>query len=293
MNKKRKLNKNKKKGTDLRAVAGSRHEESNKTATNIGTAGTLKPKRGRLTKTASRRRRARKKAFMMALIVLLSITGAVATFVLVFRLETVTVEGQSIYGDNELIGLIPIVKDENIFMFSPTEVEEKILDEFVYIETVDVRRHLPATISIEVTPSIERYAIEIGGDRYIISSSLKTLRIAEEGDVFCGIVGLNPMLPEIGEPLESIDENKQNMLLLLLEELEKVQMLEKVVEINITDTLNMEFIYDGKITVLLGSDISMDYKMQMISKVLRESIQESEVGVIDASVPGKVVFKAA
>ncbi len=260
---------------------------------NINSTGTLKPKRGRLTKTASRRRRARKKALMTALIGFLSIAGAVATFILVFRLESVAVEGNSVYSDAELIEMVPILQDENIFSFSTLDVELQITEEFVYIESVDVRRRLPATVVIEVTPSIERYMIEDGSQRYIVSETLKTLRIAQDGDVFCGIVGLDQTTPEIGDPITSKDENKQSMFLLLLDELEKANLLEKVTEINIIDTLNMEFIYDGRITVVLGSDLSMDYKIQMVNKVLQDSIQESEIGTIDATVPGKAVFKAA
>ncbi len=270
----------------------NRAENRGNINSSAGEVNIAKLKRGRLSKTASRRRRERKKILMIALIIVLTLAGVIATFVLVFRVEGYEVVGDTIYSDNELIDMIPIQQEENIFFFNAVEAEQAILDKFLYVETVKVSRQLPSTVIIEVTPSRERYMMEVGEERFIISETMKTLRVADEDDLFCRIVGYEPDTPQIGEKISSLDENRDRMLMLIIDELQKVDMIEKTIEINITDTLNMEFAYDGRITVKLGSDLSMEYKMEMVAKILSENIQESEVGVIDASVPGTVVFNA-
>ncbi len=251
-----------------------------------------RPKRGRLTRKVSRRRRARRKAIMTVLLTLFVLVGLVASFFLIFRLDGFEVEGDSIYTDKELIELVPILEQENIFSFDVAETERVILEELVYIENVEVRRKLPSTVVIKVEAAVERYVVEYEKERYVLSETLKVLRLAEDGEMYTGIVGLDPKMPTVGTQIESNDENSQNMLMLLLGELSGLEIEDKVTEINLTDTLNMEIIYDGRIDVQLGSDLSMDYKIQMVTKVLTENISLNETGSIDASVPGRAVFKS-
>ncbi len=252
-----------------------------------------RPTKGKLTKTASRRRRARRKAIMIVLAVILIIVGIIASFILIFRFKEVTIEGTSIYSDTELKKMIPLEVDDNIFGFDTSEVETAILEKFIYLEQVEVRRALPSDVVIKVEPALERYMVEVGTERYVLSATLKTLRVAEDGEIFTGIVGLEPSAPSIGKDISSSDENRQNMLNLLVDEMQKVGIDEQVTEINITDTLNMVIVYDGRIDIQLGSDLSMEYKMQMVAKVLSENIQQTESGSIDASVPGTAVFKSS
>ncbi len=295
MDKKRKLKINRKTGREAELAIRNLHNRNEPEDDRVGSGDVKKPvrpKRGKLTKTSSRRRRARRKMLMILLISLLSIVGIVASFVLIFRVDGVVVEGDTIYNNNELIDMVPIEKEDNIFFFDPVAVEKSILEKFIYIESVEVTRKLPSTIVISVEPEKEKYMIETGTDIYILSESLTVLRMAEDGDMFCNIVGYDPDALLIGNHLISKNEERDYMLTLLLQELANAEILEKVVEINIVDTLNMEFIYDGRITVKLGSDLSMDYKMELVAKVLTENIQESEIGTIDASVSGTAVFNA-
>ncbi len=252
-----------------------------------------RPTKGKLTKTAARRRRSRQKTVMTILAVILIIVGLIASFVLIFRFKEVQIEGDSIYSDTELKKMIPLEVDDNIFGFDTAEAEAKILQEFIYIEQVEVRRALPSDVVIKVEPAIEKYMIEVDTERYVLSKTLKTLRTAEDGEAFTGIVGLEPSTPSIGFYVTSQDENRQNMLNLIISEMQKAGIDEQVTEINIIDTLNMVIVYDGRIDIQLGSDLSMEYKMQMVAKVLSESIQQSESGSIDASVPGTAVFKSS
>ncbi len=249
--------------------------------------------RGKLSKTAARRRRARQKAIMTVVVAILIIAGMIASFVLIFRLSAFEVEGESIYSDQELIATVPILLEENIFSFSIEDAQRAILEKFIYIENVEVRRKLPSTILISVEPAVERYMIEVEQQRYVLSETLKVLRVAQDGEMFAGIVGLEPQTPVVGENISSTDENRQHMLELLIQELKEVKILEQITEINVTDTLNLEVVYDGRIDIFFGSDLSMEYKMQMVAKVLNENIQSNESGSIDASVSGRAVFKSA
>ncbi len=295
MKKKRKLKINRKAGRDAEIALRNLHsrnetDEDNKTQNTPDKK--VRPKRGKLTKTSSRRRRARKKMLMILFIVLLSAAGIIASFILIFRVEAIVVEGDSKYSDKELIEMVPLEPEDNIFFFDSELVEKSILDKFVYIESVEVTRKLPSTIIISVEPAKEKYMIETESGIFILSESLTVLRLAEDGDKYCNIVGYNPHAMVVGAQLASQEVDRDYMLKLLLEELSNTNMLEKIIEINISDTLNMEFVYDGRITVKLGSDLSMDYKMEMVAKVLEENVQESEVGTIDASVSGMAVFNA-
>jgi hypothetical protein len=46
----------------------------------------------------------------------------------------------------------------------------------------------------------------------------------------------------------------------------------------------------GRLEIKLGSEANIDYKIELVSRVINEEIAEDETGVIDASIEGTVSF---
>ncbi len=250
------------------------------------------PSRIKLTNRIARRRRARRKALLILFMTFLAVFGTVFTVLLIFRVEGFRVEGETIYTDSQITSHVPILPEENIFTFSTAEAERAIESSFVYIEDATVRRSLPSTVVVTLVPSIESYSVQLSQGRYLLSQNLRILRPVEEGEVFCSIIGVDSTTEAPGGYLAPSDAQKLELLTKLLDYLKQQGIHDRVTEINLSDPLNISFNYDGRVNVLLGSDLALDYKIELVTAILQDEIQSGEYGTLDATSQGRAVFSA-
>ncbi len=242
-------------------------------------------------KRLAKRKRRRRKILTVFFVVVLAIVGILTTLFLLFQIDEFRIDGDSIYLDDEIIEMLPVTYEDNIFFFNIANTEQAIKSELVYAENVTVRRSLPSTVVVTIEPSVEKYSILADGGTYLLSQSLRALRTANDGENFCPIIGFDSGEIVLGMPITSVTEGKAEQLDLLLSTLEENEILDRITEIDITDTLNMRVVYEGRIEMLLGTELGLEYKLQLATSVLEDEIFPGEYGVLDATVQGKVNFR--
>lgn len=99
-------------------------------------------------------------------------------------------------------------------------------------------------------------------------------------------------LKERGEPVpenpfdEQTPEEKEKeefeRLTLLVEAIEETE-FEKISLIDLSDNLNMAILYDNRVMIELGSIADLHYKLQFVSRILKENLPDNFQGVVDAS----------
>lgn len=245
-----------------------------------------------LSKSAFRRRRRRRRTLMVTLLLFFVLLGTAVTLTLLFKISAIEIDGASQYSDDQIIELLPVTIGNNIFSFNPKSCEEEIRKNLIYLEDIKVRRRLPSTVVVIVTPSVEKFALVIDEKEYFLSQSLRLLSPIEADSSLCTILGYEPEKTSFGDVIISLNSEKTELLVQLIEDLEKVGILDSTTEIDISDTLNMSIIYDRRVSVLLGTDLALLYKLELTAKVLKENIQDTSTGIIDATIQGKAVFKS-
>lgn len=95
----------------------------------------------------------------------------------------------------------------------------------------------------------------------------------------------------MGEFLTCENSEKTEILQTCLETLEKIDILNKVRDIDISETTGIKFRYDDRLDVLCGTQLDLERKLRLFKEtVSNNNLAENAKGTIDLSVTGKAVY---
>lgn len=230
-----------------------------------------------------------------------------------------------IYTEDSILAGLGIPVGENMFQFSVKEKQQALLTGLPYLETVQIRRKLPSTLIIRVKPAVETWAAKSDSGWLTLSDGLKIMKISEEQpEHLPALTGLSIHAPVVGYPLELIGEapaaqedssavsssdmtpeqlaqaqqeaqqqakqageNDLRDLKSLISYLEQYGLKEDCDQIELSDSNEIHFIYQGRAKILLGTFNNLDYKLKFASYLLKNAdgkgIGATEKGTLDVS----------
>lgn len=246
-----------------------------------------KRKKRRLTRAAVRRRRflRRLAAFLMLLCVIAA--GAYLTMTMLFRIQSIqvqTADGAPVteiagYPAEHILQVLGVQLDENIFSFEPGEREAVLEVQFPLLESIDVVRQYPNAVVVRVTEAVPAYAMQSASGWLTLSEHLKILSLEAQqpagltvlygGEAEKSIPGeqLSFAEPQAdGEQDSSTDW--MNILNSLRQGLAEQGLLADVTRIEFEDPEQIAFLYQDRISVLLGTLNELEYKLERAEYVL-------------------------
>ena len=116
--------------------------------------------------------------FLSLVIILVVIAAGCVVF---FRVDEVTVDGESKYTAEEIIAASGIEQGDNLFLISPVQTGRKIASVLPYVDNVNVRRALPDGVVITVTECMPAAVIQGNGSWWIIDAKGKVLEQTASG----------------------------------------------------------------------------------------------------------------
>ena len=237
---------------------------------------------------AARRHRRRQRSKMRAgvgkrLLLVLVIAAVVAVSLsLFFRVRTVEVQGNSIYGADAVIEASGIREGDNLLTLNKSAVAGRLTALLPYVQSVRIARILPDCVVIEVTESDAAFAVRSdSGETWLINFSGKVLEQAGEGD-YPAITGLTLRDPQPGQPAQSDDTEQLAALNAILAAMDGTGLGEKITAIDVTRTFDLTLQYSDLYEIKLGGTDQMDYKMQYLLAVL-DQLSPYQAGTIDLS----------
>lgn len=176
-----------------------------------------------------RRRRRGQFGFLYKLLSILLVTIAViVACVVFFRVNVVTVVGNSRYTAQEIIDASGIRTGDNLIALSKSRVSSRILTGLPYIKSVAPRRVLPDGVVLTVTEHAAAAAVSDGSAWWYISSDRGKLleQVSAPGQVI-RVTGLTAVDPRAGERLAVSEEETARLsyVLSLLSVLEEWDLL--------------------------------------------------------------------
>ena len=261
------------------------------------------PRRTRRVTQAEIIRAKRRRRLLGALGVLAVLAvGAFVSINLLFKVTT------GIYTSDELIEALGIEKNSNLFAFSTAEKTQQLALQFPYLERVAVEIQLPAAVIIKVEPATERFACMYPGGWMVLSDSLKILRTdVSQPD---GLILLTMSLPTDFSPVvgQNIEPKSYNSLLSETQQataetaglqasalqtltemrdgLQANNLFDGTTALNIQDLSDIEFTYQNRVQVLLGSETNLAYKLRLAAAALTDpekGLAAGDKGVLDIS----------
>lgn len=231
---------------------------------------------------------------LLSLIIILVVVAAGCA--IFFRVNDITVTGESKYAAEEIIAASGIEPGDNLFLLPRFSSAKEILTQLPYVDEVNIRQRLPDGVVITVTECVPAAVIQGGTGWWIIDAKGKLLEEVSSGGQqgLATITGLTALLPSAGTKLavESEFKVKLQSLRELMQALAARGMLSKVTSFDLTGTGNILLGYDGRFTVKLPMTMEaggFSNRALALERTL-EQLQPNETGDIDLTRDDKVYF---
>lgn len=275
-------------------------------------------KKRRLTRAAVRRRRAIRRLTALALLLCVIGVGVYLTVTMLFKINTleVTVDGEVVqevggYSSAEILQALGVHAEENIFSFDPAEKAAALEKQFPLLENIRVERDYPNTVVVRTNAAAAVYAMQTSGGWLSLSAGLKILdKDSAQPDLII-LCGGEPVSTTPGTQLEfetgpsgpssgsaasdsaasseagPPTDKRLESLNTLLTALDSSELGADVTRIEFEDPEQMAFLYQGRISVLLGTLNELDYKLRLAKYVLLnedgKGCSPTDTGMLDLS----------
>ncbi|MBQ5317995.1 MAG: FtsQ-type POTRA domain-containing protein [Oscillospiraceae bacterium] len=198
-----------------------------------------------------------------------------------FNIETADIIGSSVYSADEIIAASGIKGGDNMIRKNMSKSEQAITSQLIYIEEAQITRKLPSSVEILVVPCVETASLETEDGFLIVSETGKILRAqeepAEDTVVFFGAEPAENM--QIGMTFASVDEDKSEVIYELMKRAGS-GFASKITSFDVTDRLNINCIYEDRITIEIKSIADVDYKFKLAEEILQTKISPDTIGVL-------------
>ena len=234
-------------------------------------------------KAAKRRRLT---PFLIVVSVFIFAAAVYLCLTMLFNVDRINIEGNTLYAERELIETSGIKKGENLFEVDTAYAEDKLYSVYNYIEEVEVKRNFPNAVTVSIVEA-EPFAVIEEADGYtLISAGGKVLErgLEEVPDGILSVRGISTVTnTEDGEKAKELMKK-------IISTMRKLEM-EGYNFLDLTDTLEITLIYENRVKVELGNELELEYKLQFADKVIEENLSKTGYQLVDASVPGEVMTK--
>ncbi|MGM9662965.1 MAG: cell division protein FtsQ/DivIB [Oscillospiraceae bacterium] len=214
----------------------------------------------------------------------LAVVAVVLALILFFRVETIRVEGEERYSEQEILQAAGVQAGDNLYLINKEKVSDRVFSTLPYVRSVLIYRQPPSTLVIEVRESAAAGVIVTPESDWVINSAGKIMeeRQAVQEYESAAIDGLTLVEPAVGRTAEPEEAQSYyfSELLRLLAELEDRELLGSVQAIHLgeSDMLTME--YAGRFRVCLPWGADYGYKLRELEAVIAR-LEANETGTIE------------
>ena len=253
-------------------------------------------KKRKLTRKVLRRRRIVRRLTALAMLLCVIAAGIYLTVTMLFKISAIqvrTADGvvseAGGYSSEQIVQALGVNLEENIFSFDPASKAAALEQVFPMLENIRVERDYPGTVVIQVTEAQPAYTMQTSGGWLTLSASLKILSSdAVQPAGLPTLYGGEPVSQTPGTQLsfeqpapassaasdsasgtaEEAGDKRLDSLNTLLAALDALGMRGDVTRIEFADPEEMSFLYQDRISVLLGTLNELDYKLKLAQHVL-------------------------
>lgn len=236
-----------------------------------------------------RRRRNQLIGYAIAIVVVV-IAAVVLSLTVFFKISNITVSGDEIYSNSEIIEASRLKNGDNLFTFSKADVKNDIERKLPYVENVEIKRSPTGDVTFIITAAKARLAIDKGNSYVLLSTSCKVLeenvQAINEDAILVIASELVTATPGVFAEFEN--ENDAQTITKIAEIIEKNEIL-NLSGIDITDYTDIKLTYNQRITLKVGSVVLFEKNADFIKATL-EKIDTDEPyfsGVINFTIENK------
>lgn len=240
-------------------------------------------------KYKNKQREARRSIFYVLTSLLICALFLVACVFLFFKVNTITVEGNSFYEASAIVDACGIEQNVNLYSIKADEVLNDLSSTLPYIKSVKIKRNIPSTIVLVVEEDSPTYYTELLGEYFVLSDELRVIATADsEAKANTYGEGLKKIsLPDVSEAIVGkkigfVKEINYEYITSFLNDLGSEGMFAKTNYIDISDKFHICIITDeGKYKISLGDSSDISLKMSFVDTVIKTSLKGSDCASIN------------
>ena len=255
--------------------------EGEKDETDYLDARTLEPPKKPLSPYA---RKLRKVLLAFVTIIILLGICMILAFTVFFKIDAITVEGKTRYKNDEIIKSSQISLGDNLLLYNTSPAADNILNDFPYIETVDIQKRLFNSINIKVTEAKPTSIVESGGKYIVLSKSGKIIEITDKKtyDVPT-VLGAKLTDVKLSSKIRYNDKNLKKYLDRVLEAISDNELKDKISTVDINNTSAIVLTKKNGFKIIIGNFENVDYKIKTAAYILTNNVNEDAKGTLDVS----------
>ena len=259
-------------------------------------------------KQRRRRRRDRRGGAPTVLVLLCLVIGAAAVITamtLFFKIETFTVTGDSRYSDDYIIQASGLKQGDNLVLFEKNHVVADVFEACPWLDTLRIRRRYPngieflitecdpAAVLVDEPMEIPDPEDDTGEGTLLIGTTGSWLmdingklleKIADYAwPTLPHIEGVTLKDPAVGSYVKFFEEDDQKPVFLLLNTAQDDGILQDIGEMDFTEHYKIEFTYQGRFRVVLGSTEDLSLKLRYLHMITEEKLGTNVRGTLDLS----------
>lgn len=211
----------------------------------------------------------------------------------IFAMKNVAVKGASHYDAAELCEMVGLEKGDNILFFGKGKAAQT-LEKDPYIADAKLSARVPDTIVIQVQERKVRGYVPYMGSYLYIDEAGRVLDVQEACHETLPVVkGLSFGSFTLGEVIPVENPEALNVVLNVSQLMEKYELLDIVVEIDVSNPKNI-YAYVNQVQIILGDMENGDTKIRYMAEIMK-TIAKEDRGTLDLSEldkpNGTVVFR--
>lgn len=232
-----------------------------------------------------RRRRRRLKivrtSIVLGIVLLLLLVGALITWKVIadqqsarrettsfFPVRGIVVEGQTRYSHQELIEKSGLYVGQSLMGVNKVHAHELLVQNFPYLETVDIGNASFDTLRIRVTETKVMAAVQVDQVWYIVGESNKALEQVGPNDVpenTLQVVGATVVGRTVGASL--MDDRSLRVCRTLVAAAQQYN-LQGMTAVDMTEKTNLCIMLNDRLQVVLGNETNITAQIQMLADTL-------------------------
>ncbi|MDR1755284.1 MAG: FtsQ-type POTRA domain-containing protein [Eubacterium sp.] len=274
------------------ALSHKRFKNREQAAINGRTVTSKKLKRHKMSRDVMKSRRKNKKNYIVYYISFLVITLAVIlalSLTMLFPIEKIVVEGDSVYSYAEITELANIELGKNLIRYDTIGIEKRIFDNLHMLNSVRLTKRFPDTVLISVTGGIPSSAVESQEKYFIVSETGRIMRESNSSGGVTEILGFEAKDPLPGRYIESLIPEKLKLFNSLINEINESSLI-GILSVDISDLLNIKLDYLGRINIALGAATDLRLKIITAKGLLDSYLGFNSIGTLWVTNPETARF---
>lgn len=197
----------------------------------------------------------RRAIYGVSVFVCVALVLVVLSLTVLFKIDNINISGNKFYTTQQISAVLPLETGKNLFTSDLSGAKVKLEENLPYIYEATLTRKFPSTVSVVIKETPKVYQIKNADNTYTLLDDRFKVLEAKTGNLPKDCIEVRKAAIKTavaGKTVQLTSDKVLECLISLCEVINKVE-IDKVTAIYSQDINNNFIVYDGRITIKLGS----------------------------------------